>query len=168
MEDHHVDRRQVDAWRHVEPSRTKGPCGLAVFCLSCPRFREASQRRTTLFFLFFSHENTHPGTPTPLLPRLTTSRCTSRFALCALQGRRSAAAKLPVARARGIHPIPSRTRKLSPAARRVLPGPPGGRVRRRRHPQHHPTPESPPPHPAEGSRTFYACSRVILRGTLLG
>src|ERR1700741_1633315 len=32
----------------------------------------------------------------------------------------------------GDHPIPSRTRKLSPAARMVLPGPPGGRVRRRR------------------------------------
>jgi hypothetical protein len=34
--------------------------------------------------------------------------------------------------AQGNHPIPSRTRKLSPAARMVLPGPPGGRVRRRR------------------------------------
>ena len=37
----------------------------------------------------------------------------------------------PVAMAQGNHPIPSRTRKLSPAARMVLPGPPGGRVRRR-------------------------------------
>ena len=44
----------------------------------------------------------------------------------------------PVARARGIHPIPSRTRSLSPAARMVLPGSPGGRVRRRR-----PTPQPP-------------------------
>jgi hypothetical protein len=26
--DHHVDRRQVEAWQHVQPSRTKGPCGL--------------------------------------------------------------------------------------------------------------------------------------------
>ena len=32
----------------------------------------------------------------------------------------------------GVHPIPFRTRKLSPAARMVLPGYPGGRVRRRR------------------------------------
>src|SRR5690554_6815515 len=43
------------------------------------------------------------------------------------------------AMARGIHPIPFRTRKLSPAARMVLPGRPGGRVRRRRSP----LPESP-------------------------
>ena len=37
-----------------------------------------------------------------------------------------------VAIARGSHPFPFRTRKLSPAARMVLPGGPGGRVRRRR------------------------------------
>jgi hypothetical protein len=37
-----------------------------------------------------------------------------------------------VAIARGSHPFPSRTRQLSPAARMVLPGRPGGRVRRRR------------------------------------
>ena len=35
-----------------------------------------------------------------------------------------------VATAQGSHPIPSRTRKLSPAARMVLLGRPGGRVRR--------------------------------------
>ena len=38
----------------------------------------------------------------------------------------------PAAMARGPHPFPSRTRSLSLAARMVLPGPPGGRVRRRR------------------------------------
>ncbi len=38
----------------------------------------------------------------------------------------------PVALARGIHPFPSRTRSLSPAARMVLLGRPSGRVRRRR------------------------------------
>src|SRR5215213_5627535 len=46
----------------------------------------------------------------------------------------------PVAMAQGNHPIPSRTRKLSPAARMVLPGPPGGRVRRRRPTQSTPAP----------------------------
>ena len=38
----------------------------------------------------------------------------------------------PVIIARGPHPFPSRTRSLSLAARMVLPGRPGGRVRRRR------------------------------------
>jgi hypothetical protein len=37
-----------------------------------------------------------------------------------------------VALAWGSHPFPSRTRPLSPTARMVLPGSPGGRVRRRR------------------------------------
>lgn len=36
--------------------------------------------------------------------------------------------------ARGSHPFPSRTRPLSPVARMVLPGQPGGRVRRRQPP----------------------------------
>src|SRR5438477_12540456 len=40
---------------------------------------------------------------------------------------------LPASIARGPHPFPSRTRSLSLAARMVLPGPLGGRVRRRRH-----------------------------------
>ncbi len=35
--------------------------------------------------------------------------------------------------AQRIHPFPSRTRSLSSAARMVLPGRPGGRVRRRQH-----------------------------------
>jgi hypothetical protein len=39
---------------------------------------------------------------------------------------------LPASIARGPHPFPSRTRSLSLAARMVLPGPLGGRVRRRR------------------------------------
>ena len=38
----------------------------------------------------------------------------------------------PVIIARGTHPFPSRTRSLSLAARMVLPGRPGGRVRRHR------------------------------------
>jgi hypothetical protein len=37
-----------------------------------------------------------------------------------------------VAMAEGRHPVPSRTRKLSPLAPMVLPGRPGGRVGRRR------------------------------------
>jgi translation initiation factor IF-2 len=46
----------------------------------------------------------------------------------------------PVTIARGPHPFPSRTRSLSLAARMVLPGRPGGRVRRRRPPTRKPRP----------------------------
>jgi len=48
------------------------------------------------------------------------------------QNRRHIKAYWSVALAWGTHPFPSRTRKLSPTARMVLPGKPGGRVRRRR------------------------------------
>jgi hypothetical protein len=53
-----------------------------------------------------------------------------------------------VAIARGTHPIPFRTRKLSPAARMVLPGGPGGRVRRRRSAQRR---KAPTPLPGAGA-----------------
>ena len=98
----------------LQPSRTKGPFGLVTKGDPPKAMHTRSQRlKSTKRLLSYL-------TPSPVFFRVDQQYRSTR------RSRRS------VTIAQGTHPIPSRTRKLSPAARMVLPGPPGGRVRRRR------------------------------------
>ena len=116
-----VDRRQVQAWRHVQPSRTNRPRGLIQLneCEGCLPPRRRSGHDTPHSFFLYS-ENA------------------------------------PVVLARGSHPVPSRTRKLSPSAPMVLrhqsweSRSPPARFRNAPHPSgsrgvSHPTPHFPGP-----------------------
>ena len=72
-----------------------------------------------------------PPAPDPA-PTLTHPYCRLYGPRCTREPQRDR----PVIMARGPHPFPFRTRSLSLAARMVLPGKPGGRVRRHRPPLH--------------------------------
>ena len=141
------------AGQPAQPSRTKGPCGLTGLDdpppparaggASAPVHHPAPQQAHARCALL-------PCSFPPSIPNITMHLLLSAAAGARMDPRLwgAAGARMdprlwgaagavektygPVARARGIHPIPSRTRSLSPAARMVLPGRPGGRVRRRR------------------------------------
>jgi hypothetical protein len=116
----------VQAWQHAQPSGTNRPRGLISPARLLPDCR---------------HEHRHTQCrQTKTIPITRTFRQTGRRSM-RHEGSRSP--KLghrgppptrfwPAIIARGPHPFPSRTRSLSLAARMVLPGRPGGRVRRRR------------------------------------
>src|SRR5665213_4443138 len=70
--------------------------------------------------------------------------------ICSQRGQK----RFPVAMAAGIHPFPSRTRKLSSPAPMVLGGRPPGRVGRRRNISRKP--------PARRAGGFYVCIRVFV------
>lgn len=110
-EDHVFDRRQVQAPRGVEPSRTNRPSPRAP---SGPRRRGRKAE---------GEEKTH--VPPPLCgPQGARTR--------APRARSKSAAREPAVLAPGAHPVPYRTRKLSPWAPRVLRPQGRGRVGRRR------------------------------------
>jgi hypothetical protein len=135
----------------VKPSRTKGPCGLT-----------GSSAPGLSGHILYGSLGMHCSTDDTLSlsphPCLLADDC-RRFA-------GNTTNWWPAAIARGIHPFPSRTRPLSPAARMVLPGQPGGRVRRCR-----PQSMNPPgPDPADRGGSFVPPShehpRLRTHGTL--
>ena len=110
-EDHVFDRRQVQAPRGVEPSRTNRPSPRAPKRAEAPRAEDRKRREEARP----SAAVRPPGRP-KRAPR----------------ARSKSAAREPAVLAPGAHPVPYRTRKLSPWAPRVLRPQGRGRVGRRR------------------------------------
>ena len=121
--DDHVDRRQVEAQRCVEPSRTNYPKA-SLFLFARPRRgrRTSRRRRGTAARGRIARAASRPLRPSRL----------SRYSTGGPPRGARPIEELPVAMAGGIHLLPFRTEQLSPPAPMVLP-PAGGRVGRRRY-----------------------------------
>jgi hypothetical protein len=106
----------VQAWQHAQPSGTNRPRGLTSPAALC---RTPGTIRSQHWSFLTNPITRSSATPAP-----------AHRGYSPAGGRRWQRIWLAIM-ARGPHPFPSRTRSLSLAARMVLPGRPGGRVRRR-------------------------------------